>query len=166
MRARKSWREKLADNKGLPRVEPITPKMSARWGKGTVVIPSPKEVDALMRRVPAGRLTTINQLRSALARKHHATIGCPITTGIFAWIAANAAVEAALAGTRKITPYWRTLKERGQLNEKYPGGIPALARHLRAEGHKIVRRGRKFFVADFKNSLHPRPSPLETANLK
>jgi hypothetical protein len=158
MQARKSWREKLADNKGLPRVEPITPKMSVRWGKGTVVIPSPKEVDALMRRVPPGRLTTINQLRSTLARKHRATIGCPITTGIFAWIAANAAVEAAAEGRKKITPYWRTLKERGQLNEKYPGGIPAVARQLRAEGHKVVRRGRKFFVAGFEDSLHPKPT--------
>jgi len=139
-------------------VEPITPNMSARWGKGTVVIPSPKEVDALMRRVPRGRLTTINQIRSSLARRHRATIGCPITTGIFAWIAANAAEEAAAEGSRRITPYWRTLKEGGQLNEKYPGGIPALARHLRAEGHRIVKRGRKFFVAEFENLVHPRRS--------
>ncbi len=156
MRKRKSWQQKLADNKGLPRVEPITPKMSARWGKGTVVIPSPMEVDALMRRVPPGRLTTINELRCALAAKHGATIGCPITTGIFAWIAANAAEEAAAEGRKKTTPYWRTLKEGGQLNEKYPGGIPALARHLRAEGHKIVKRGKKYFVADFQNSLRPK----------
>jgi hypothetical protein len=153
MRIRKSWRTKLADSKDLPRVAKITPGMSSRWGSGTVVIPAPAEVDALMRRVPRGKLTTINELRAALARKHRATIGCPITTGIFAWIAAHAAEETAAAGGKSITPYWRTLKSGGQLNPKYPGGIPALRRKLRSEGHRILKRGQKYFVADFEHSL-------------
>ena len=67
MRARKSWREKLADSKGLPKIAEVCGKMSTRWGTGTFVIPSPLEVDALMKSVPKGRLTTINELRSALA---------------------------------------------------------------------------------------------------
>ena len=99
--------------------------MSARWGKGTVVIPAPLEVDSFMKRVPRGKLATINEIREALARKHRATIGCPITTGIFAWIAANAAAEAAAAGQKIVTPYWRTLKTGGELNAKYPGGFAA-----------------------------------------
>ncbi|GAH20010.1 unnamed protein product [marine sediment metagenome] len=134
---RKSWHEKLADSKGLPKVEKITDKMSKRWGTGTVVIPAPKEVDEIMRKVPQGRVITINEIRAKLARKHGATIGCPITTGIFAWIAANAAGEAAEEGKQDITPYWRTLKSAGQLNEKYPGGVEAQAAHLEEEGHII-----------------------------
>jgi hypothetical protein len=153
MRKRKSWREKLADNKGLPRVEPITPKMSARWGEGTVVLPAPMEVDAMMGAVPPGKVTTINHIREALAKRHQATICCPIVTGIFAWVAANAAEEASAAGAAGTTPYWRTLKAGGQLNEKYPGGIPLGAKQLEAEGHQVVRRGKKHFVADFENSL-------------
>ena len=153
MRPRKSWREKLADSKGLPRVEKITARMRSRWGKGTVVIPAPLEVDALMRRVPAGKLTTINDIRAALAKKHRATVGCPITSGVFAWIAAHAAAEAAVAGQRRITPYWRTLKSGGELNAKYPGGVGALRKLLIAEGHKIVRRGQKCFVADLNAVL-------------
>ena len=153
MRTRKSWREKLADDKGLPKVEKITAKMSSRWGSGTVVIPAPREVDSLMREVPRGKLATINEIRAALARKHHATIGCPITSGIFAWIAAHAAAEAADAGEKNITPYWRTLKSGGELNAKYPGGIAALRKLLRSEGHKIVKRGKRFFVADFETSV-------------
>ena len=93
MSKRKTWTEKLKDSKGLPVVEKITDKMSKRWGTGTVAIPAPMEVDEIMRRVPQGRITTINEIRAVLARKHKATIGCPITTGIFAWIAANAAEE-------------------------------------------------------------------------
>ena len=106
-----------------------------------------------MQRVPEGKLTTINEIRAALAAKHHATIGCPITTGIFAWIASHAAEEAAAAGESGTTPYWRTLKTGGELNPKYPGGIPALRRRLAAEGHKITKRGQRYFIANYEQVL-------------
>src|SRR3954465_2776545 len=107
---RKSWREKLADNKGLPKVGRVMGKMTTRWGSGTMVVPAPVEVDAVMRKVPRGRLITINEIRAALAKKHGVNVCCPITTGIFAWIAAHAAEEDAADGKKRITPYWRTLK--------------------------------------------------------
>jgi hypothetical protein len=144
--ARKTWREKLADAKDLPRVVKITGKMSTRWGRGTMVVPAPTEVDAIMKAVPAGQLITIDEIRAQLARKHGATIACPMTTGIFAWIAAHAAEEAAQAGEADITPYWRTLKAGGELNPKYPGGVAALKKLLEAEGHRIVTRGKRHFV--------------------
>ena len=155
MKTRKTWREKLADDKGLPKVEEITDKMSKRWGTGTVVIPAPKEVDEIMKQVPRGELITINQIRAVLAQKHGATIGCPLTTGIFANIAARAAEEAAAEGKKNITPYWRTLKTGGQLNEKYPGGVDAQASHLREEGHTIEPgKGKKPpEVKDFEKAL-------------
>ncbi len=141
---RKSWREKLANDKGLPLVEEITPSMSQRWGTGTVVIPAPREVDEIMRSVPRGKLITINEIRKLLAQKHRATIGCPITTGIFAWVAAHAAEEDAAEGKKDITPYWRTLKTGGELNPKYPGGVEAQCARLEAEGHVIdPGRGKK-----------------------
>ncbi len=154
-KARKSWREKLADSKDLPRVVEITDKMSQRWGTGTLVIPAPVEVDEIMRKVPEGKITTINRIRETLARKHGATIGCPITTGIFVSIAARAAEEAAAEGDTNITPYWRTLKSSGELNEKYPGGVEAQAAHLREEGHTIEPgRGKKPpRVKDFEKVL-------------
>jgi hypothetical protein len=153
MKPRRTWAEKLADDKDLPKVVNITGRMSQRWGRGTVVIPAPREVDGLMRKVPKGKLITINGIRAALAAKHGATIGCPITTGIFAWIAAHAAAEAAAAGKKKITPYWRTLKTGGQLNDKYPGGAPAQRKRLIAEGHRIVRKGSRWQVSDYEHAL-------------
>jgi len=155
MKPRKSWREKLADDKDLPRVVEITGKMSTRWGTGTVVIPAPREVDEIMRQVPRGKLITINQIRAMLAQRHGASIGCPITTGIFASIAARAAEEATAEGEQNITPYWRTLKVSGELNPKYPGGINAQAERLREEGHTIEPgRGKKPpKVKDFEKAL-------------
>ena len=131
---KKTWRQKLADSKDLPK---------------TMVIPSPAEVDQVMRLIPSGRLATINDIRSYLAKKHGTDIACPMTTGIFAWIAAHAAEEGRAAGEASITPYWRTLKAGGELNPKYPGGIPALKKLLAAEGHKVMKKGAEFVVADF-----------------
>ena len=153
---RKTWREKLADNKGLPKIGEVTGRMTAKWGTGTMVIPAPLEVDALMKQVPRGKLVTINELRMALAAKHKVTFACPITTGIFSWIAAHAANEAEAAGARRITPYWRTLKTGGELNPKYPGGAEALAKRLKAEGHRVVRKGKRAVVADYENALFTR----------
>lgn len=103
-KARKTWQEKLADDKDFPRVVEITDKMSKRWGTGTVCIPAPREVDEIMRKVPRGKLITINQIREIVARRHGASIGCPITTGIFVNIAARAAEEAAAEGKANTTP--------------------------------------------------------------
>jgi len=108
------------ESKGLPRVEKITPKLARRWGKGTVVIPAPIEVNELMRKVPQGKLVTINEIRSALARKHNATIACPLTTGIFVSMAAKAAEEQRQRSAKGITPYWRTLNNGGVINERTP----------------------------------------------
>jgi len=134
---RKSWQEKLADSKSLPKVVEITDKMSQRWGTGTVVIPAPMEVNEIMKNVPRGKLVTIYQIREILAQRHSASIGCPITTGIFVSISARAAEEAVAEGKQNTTPYWRTLRSGGELNEKYPGGVDAQAAHLREEGHTI-----------------------------
>jgi alkylated DNA nucleotide flippase Atl1 len=148
-----TWVEKLNDSKGLPKVEKITDKLSKRWGTGTVVIPAPIEVDELMRKVPAGKLATINDLRAALAKKHKATIGCPMTTGIFSWVAAHAAEEREQSGEKDITPYWRTLKTGGVLNEKYPGGVGAQRLRLEQEGHMVIKKGKNHLVLNYEKSL-------------
>lgn len=152
-RPKTTWSEKLKDRKGLPKVEPISDKMRKKWGTGTLVIPAPIEVDAFMRKVPKGKLTTINDIRTALAKKHHATIGCPMTTGIFAWVAAHAAEEQRQRGEKNITSYWRTLKAGGLVNEKYPGGVEAQIVLLEDEGHKVILKGKKVFVQDFEKAL-------------
>jgi hypothetical protein len=75
---RTSWREKMVTQgakNNLPRVVEVNEKMSQKWGTGTCVIPAPTEVDEIMSQVPKGRLTTINQIREVLAKKHHASFG-------------------------------------------------------------------------------------------
>jgi hypothetical protein len=153
MSQKKTWRQKLEDSKDLPKVAQISGQMSRRWGTGTCVIPAPLEVDAIMKQVPKGKLITIDVIRQVLADRHHATIACPMTTGIFAWIAAHAAEEEATQGRKRITPYWRTLKSKGELNPKYPGGLALLRARLEAEGHTVIEKGKRLLVQDFEDAL-------------
>lgn len=151
-RKKTTWREKLLDSKGHPTVRPVTGKMSQRWGTGTMVIPAPIEVDEIMRTVRKGKLITIDGIRKRLAARHRVDFACPMTTGIFAWIAAHAANEAEQAEKRRITPYWRTLKTGGELNPKYPGGLANVRSRLEAEGHTVVQRRKRMFVEDFERA--------------
>ncbi len=73
-----SWREKLVSTtqkQNLPQVVEVDERMSKKFGEGTCVIPSPLEVDALMKSVPPGKLITINQIREFMAKKYNATFG-------------------------------------------------------------------------------------------
>lgn len=72
---KKTFTEKLNDDKDLPRVVEIDERMSKRWGTGTCVIPAPREVNEIMKMVPSGKIVTINQIREVLARRHKANIG-------------------------------------------------------------------------------------------
>lgn len=153
MTRKRSLRDKLADDKGFPAVKPLSGGMEKRYGPGTIVIPAPREVAELMRRVPRGSVATINQIRDALARRHDATMACPIVTGIHARIVAGAAAEEESLGEREITPYWRTLKSRGEINAKYPGGLLGQKRRLESEGLATIARGARLFVEDFERFL-------------
>lgn len=84
-----------------------------------------------MRTIPAGKVITIGQIREAFAKANHAGFTDPITAGIFVSIAAWAREQRS----EDKTPYWRTLKADGELNEKYPGGID-VRQQKRKEKHK------------------------------
>jgi hypothetical protein len=150
---KKSYREKLNDSKDLPKVVKIKPKQQKKWGKGTIAIPSPLEVNEIMRSVPKGKLITINKIREKVAKKHKATIGCPICCGIFANITAHAAEEDRKEGKVKITPWWRTLKGKGELNPKYPGGEENQKKLLESEGHEVIQKGKRSQVVDYEEKL-------------
>jgi hypothetical protein len=149
---RKSWREKLEKE---PKIVDIPSKMRKRFGTGKMLIPSPLDVDALIRKVKKGKLVTQDEIRKRLARDFKVNVTCPITTGIFVRIASEAAEEDRRAEKKRITPYWRVLKADCRLNEKFPGGVRVQAARLRKEGHRIQPgKGKKPpQVKDFEKSL-------------
>lgn len=144
---KKTALEKLYDNHDLPKVVKIKDKQVKRWGKGTIVIPKPMDVNNIMKKVPKGKIITINEIRSKIAKKYKATIGCPICVGIFSNISAYAAEEEKTMGKKDITPWWWTVKTGNILNEKYPGGVLNQKRLLEKEGYQIIQKGKKYLVA-------------------
>jgi len=121
-----------------------------------MAIPSPMEVNQMMARIPKGKLITMEEIRRRIAEKHKADIGCPLTCGIFSWLSAHAAAEELASGKKRITPYWRTLKTGGALNPKYPGGIKEQKKHLESEGHRIIRKGKRYIVENYEKHLTTR----------
>lgn len=152
---RKSWQEKLDHDNGLPKVIQMEGRLEKQFGPGTMVVPAPRAVDAKMKKVPPGKLTTIEAIRDRLASDHKTTTACGMTTGIFAWIAAHAAAELEADGVTeaKVTPYWRTLKTGGELNAKYPGGVEALRERLENEGHEVYQKGKRWLVKGYEERL-------------
>ena len=149
----KSAREKMLADHGLPKVVNVPPKMQARFGKGKMVVPGPMTVDAIIKKVKKGRLITPRLIRSTLARDFKADTCCPLTTGIFIRLSAEAAEEDLEAGKKSITPYWRVVTDEGGLIEKFPGGVSGHARILQKEGHDIVTIRGKKRVKDFGKFL-------------
>ena len=151
LESRIPWRDKL-EKPQEPKLVKIPPKMS-RFGKGTMLIPTPKLVDQLLRRIPKGKLVTVGEIRKRLAMDFAADMTCPLTSGIFVRIAAEAAEEDRANGRRRITPYWRVVKDDGGLNPKFSGGEKLQTRCLRDEGLSIVRKGKRAVVRDFERCL-------------
>jgi len=116
---------------------PVSEAMEKRLGPGMMLIPTTLEVDAMIRKIPRGRVATLAEIRARLAKWHRVDVTCPLVAGIFLRIAAEAAEEDRRAGRKDITPYWRVVGPDGRLNAKFPGGIEEQARRLQEEGHTI-----------------------------
>lgn len=148
--AKKTFNEKLHDSKDMPVVHVCKdPKSFEKYGGNRMLIAAPIQYDEIMRRIPAGQVITNGEIRSYLAKQHQADFTCQLTAGIFISIAARASEERE----SDKTPYWRTLKTKGELNDKYPGGIENQKVMLEKEGHEIIQKGKKFFVKDYHQKL-------------
>jgi alkylated DNA nucleotide flippase Atl1 len=127
------------------------PEGARNWAPpgGSMVVVNAREVDALIRRVPHGRVTTLDHIRAHFAQAFGTSIACPVSTAIFINIAARAAEEMRADGLADVTPWWRVLRSDGSLNEKYPGGIGLQRAFLESEGHAPAAKGRRWVLPDY-----------------
>lgn len=151
----KDFNAMLRDGKDMPKVQTVTDAATIKKYGGTrMYFAPPLAYDAVMKRVPFGKVTTVGEIRAHFARQSGADFTEPITAGVFVSIAAWASEQRA----EDKTPYWRTLKAGGELNPKYPGGAEAQKALLEAEGHTVLQKGRthiRYVVADYQNALFP-----------
>lgn len=151
----KDFNAMLHEDKGMPRIQIVTDAATIqKYGGSRMYFAPPMDYDRMMRKIPAGKLTTVGALRAYFARVGGADFTEPITAGVFVSIAAWASFQRQ----EDPTPYWRTLKAGGELNPKYPGGVEAQKEKLEAEGHTVIRRGRKnirYYVKDYEQAMEP-----------
>lgn len=151
---KKDFNAMLKDPKDMPKIQIITDQKSIeRYGGDRMYLAPPMDYDRVMRMVPYGKVITVGGIREHFAKINGADFTEPITAGIFVSIAAWASHQRG----EDETPYWRTLRAGGELNPKYPGGIEAQKARLEAEGHTVVRRGRKnfrYYVEDHERALY------------
>lgn len=150
---KKDFNAMLHDSKDMPKIQIITDEKSiARYGGNRMYFAPPIEYDKVMKTIPYGKLTTVGAIRDYFAGLSGADFTEPITAGIFVSIAAWASFQRETDQT----PFWRTLKSNGELNEKYPGGAPAQKEMLEKEGHTVFEKGKtkiRFFVKDYDKAL-------------
>lgn len=150
---KKDFNAMLHDSKDMPKIQTITDKKSIeKYGGDKMYFAPPIDYDKVMKRIPCGQVITVGKIREYFARQSGADFTEPITAGIFVSIAAWASHQRP----DDKTPYWRTLKAKGELNTKYPGGIEAQKEKLEAEGHIVIQKGRKnmkYYVKDYESVL-------------
>ena len=132
---KKDFNAMLNDNKDMPKFQTITDKASIeKYGGDRMYFAPPIDYDTVMKKVPFGKVITVGEIREFFAKQSGADFTEPITAGIFVSIAAWASYQRS----DNETPYWRTLKANGELNEKYPGGALAQKEKLGQHRTKIV----------------------------
>ena len=149
--AKKSYIQKLQDTKDLPKIIKLDEKAQKRLNAKTMVVPKPTDICDTIKDIPKGKLITTTEIRKRLAKKYNTDTACPLTTGIFINICANAS-----ATLNNNIPYWRVLKSNGELNPKFPNAFDEQISLLENEGFTILKRGKKnikYIVKDYNKYL-------------
>lgn len=150
----KDFNAMLHRENGMPKIQIVKDEATVKkYGGEKMFFAPPLAYEAVMRTIPFGSVTTVGQIRELFAKQNGADFTDPITAGIFVSIAAWAAFQREDPSV----PYWRTLKAKGELNPKYPGGTLAQKEKLEAEGHTIIVKGRtniRYYVQDYEKALY------------
>jgi len=140
MKAKKSWREKV-NNHRAPEITEGPEIWAKKFDGNKMLISSPAVIESKVKEIPKGMILTTPELREMMAKEHGANFSCPMTTGIFLRMVAEANEEDLQKDSHtEMAPYWRVVGEKGELNPKFPGGMEAQAEKLEAEGHEVIRK--------------------------
>jgi hypothetical protein len=129
-----TWSEKLKSGKSSEKKR--LEKSFGGMSEGSFMyISTPQEIDAYVRAIPYGQAVSVVQMRGDLANKNGADFTCPLTTGIFLRIVAEAAFENIdTAGVAGVTPFWRVIEPKSNLAGKLSFGGDFVQRKRSEEG--------------------------------
>jgi hypothetical protein len=127
-----SWAQKLAASKA-PVVKSLDKPFMEMPTGSRMLIASPELFDKILRELPKGTTVSIAEIRDTLAADHSADFTCPLSSGIFLRVAAEAAWESIQNGARPedVTPFWRAIDPESTLARKLRCG-PEFIREQRS----------------------------------
>ena len=115
-------------------------------GPGKMLLPGPATVAAaLVDKVQAHKLITINLLCQILAQQFNVLGTCPVTT--------QRALQAVAHDASNEVAYWRVIRADGGLIARFRDGAEGQAERLRKEGFALDGRGKAPKVKNFRESL-------------
>lgn len=127
MAKKKTWIEKLAAKKEA-QWKVLDVDFADMKAGGKMFIATPQLIDAYIRQIGFGKKIDPKTMRKDLALEHGADYTCPVTTGIFLRIVAEASYEQLQNGTGidDVTPFWRVIEPTSPLAKKLSFGIDFL----------------------------------------
>jgi len=130
---KKSWAEKMEQDHSV--VKKLDKDFADMKAGSRMYISNPKTIEAYIRNIPKGKSIDLKTMRNDLAIAHYADVTCPVTTGIFLRIVAEAANEQLTQGTsiRKITPFWRVINPKMPLAKKLSFGTSLIREQHKKE---------------------------------
>lgn len=130
----KTWREKL-NNGRQPETGPTQRTMAGITAGQIMLVPTPCQVKDYIEAIPKGQVRSIDELKLDLAKQNGAEVTCPLCTGIFLRIVAEAALDEQKEGTPvdKITPFWRVLDAKSKTAKKLSCGPDFLTQMRESE---------------------------------
>ncbi|MBK7539433.1 MAG: MGMT family protein [Myxococcales bacterium] len=148
------------DEAPAPHVEVLLTSKGPQYPPGRMLVASPLEVQEVVMRIPPKRVLRLGDLRATLATKYRADYTCAMTTGLFLRIVAEAAcAERGKKGPA--IPYWRVVRDDGELIDKLPGGTAAAAAQLEADEVAIFHLGQRVVVANVEHYAWVPPPPRQ-----
>lgn len=126
----KTWQDKLLHSPPA-HVSLLDKACGGVAAGGRLFIATPLLIQQQIAAIPHGRTLSVADIRSQLARSHHADSTCPLTTGIFLRIVAEAAWDELNNGSLpgEVTPFWRAIDPESALAGKLRCGR-AFIRHM------------------------------------
>jgi hypothetical protein len=131
--SQKSWADKMEQDHSV--VKKLDKDFADMKSGSLMYISNPKTIEAYIRNIPKGKAVDLKTMRKDLALEHAAEVTCPVTTGIFLRIVAEAANEQLEQGKAigRITPFWRVIDTKMPLAKKLTFGTKLIREQRKKE---------------------------------
>jgi len=129
------WNEKF-QHRNKHQIKHIDKKFSDIPENSDILIATPKIFDDYIRKIPAGKSIDLKKVRQDLAKKYKVDHTCPVTTGLFVRIVAEATYEKIQKGLsiEEATPFWRVISPKAPIAKKLSFGTEFLEKMRNEEG--------------------------------